>query len=312
MLREKLRSAVYGILARTINLLFLAGVLAVALSSLARADGGRSCSLSTFKGVYSLEVLGLIINEPSVPVQGPIGRVGRAESDGNGNIKFTFQLASYSGVPSNEPAVGTYTVTPDCFITFYINAPPPVSFLVTFQGTILANGDYLTFMQINPQGTTVKGNSKRVQNVCTFEDLKGDYNLEMRGTIMPHMVIPLPPPIGTVTIGNDAIAGDYAELGLLTFEPPVGLDRLSGKPGKVTAKTNTSFNGNLDVESWSGTYVVSSNCLVSVNFSRNAGAAGKLDFQWQAVLADQGRDLRIISTPLTLGPMVGDAYFSSK
>jgi hypothetical protein len=62
-------------------------------------------------------------------------------------------------------AVGTYTVTPARVITFIINAPPPVSFPVTFQGEILASGDALTIMQINPEGTTVKVNSKRVQNV---------------------------------------------------------------------------------------------------------------------------------------------------
>jgi hypothetical protein len=286
-------------------------MLGLALPAKAQSEGGRHCDLSTFKGVYSLEVLGLIINEPTVPVQGPIGRVGRAVADGDGHISFD-QVASYAGIPSVEPAIGTYTVMPDCFITFYINAPPPVSFLVTFQGTILADGEYLTFMQLDPQGTTVGGNSKRVQNVCNWEDLKGQYNLQMAGTIMPHTVIPLPPPIGSIEIGNDAIAGDYLELGVLTFEPPSMLELMMGKPGRVTAKTNTSFNGNLDIQNWTGTYQITRDCKVNVSFSRHAGAAGTLNFQWWAVLADKGHDLRIISMPLTLGPMVGDAYLSSR
>ncbi len=287
-------------------------ILAAALSNLAQA-AGPPCGLATFKGVYSLVVSGQIIDEPSVPTPpGPVSRVGRAVSDGNGSVTFE-QFGSYNGVPSNENAVGAYTVTPECVITFIINAPPPVSFPVTFQGTILADGSSLTIMQIDPEGTTIKVNSKRVQHNCTYEDLKGTYMLDLKGSIPKYTVLTFPPPFPPLLpIGNDLIAGDYLELGVLTFAPPTGLDLVTGKPGKLTGKTTTSFNGNIDAETWSGTFTIDKECRVNASFSKHAGAAGVLNFTWWGVLADQGNDLRIIQQPLTLGAMDGDAYRSGR
>jgi hypothetical protein len=290
-------------------------ILVAAIPALAQA-AGPPCNLRTFNGVYSLLVTGQVINEPSVPVPpGPVSRVGRAISDGNGNVKFQ-QRGSYNGVPSDESATGTYTISSDCVATFIINAPPPVSFPVTFQGPILASGDSLTIMQIDPGGTTVKVNSRRVQNSCNFEDLKGTYALDMKGFIPKHTIFflpspPFPPGLPPLDIGNDAIQGDYLELGVLTFEPPTGNDLVAGKPGILKGATTASFNGNLDRETWSGTYTIDKDCTVNASFSKHAGAAGILNFSWWGVLADQGRDLRIVQQPLTLGAMDGDAYLSA-
>ena len=287
-------------------------ILSIPFGGLAQA-AGPPCNLATYKGVYSLIVTGAIIDEPSVPVPpGPVSRVGRSVADGFGNVAFE-QRGSYYGVPSNENATGTYTVSPNCVITFIINAPPPVSFPVTFQGEILASGDYLTIMQINPEGTTVKVNAKRVQNVCAVEDLKGSYMLDLHGYIPPFTLLHFPPPFPPVIpIGNDAIKGEYQELGVLTFDPPRGNDLVAGKPGNLTADTTASYNGAIDHQLWTGTYTIDRECRVTASFSKHAGAAGVLDFTWWGVLADQGRDLRIVQEPLTLGPMDGDAYLSSK
>jgi hypothetical protein len=306
MLSKRSHATVSGAVVRTAHFL----VLAAALPVLAQ-ESGAPCNLGTFKGVYSLVVTGQIINEPSVPIPQPavVSRVGRAVADGNGNITFE-QRGSYFGIPSAENAVGTYTVTSDCFITFIINAPPPVSFPVIFEGTTMASGDSLTIMQIDPDGTTVKVNSKRVQNVCAWEDLKGTYMLDLKGAIPPTAT--LPPDFGSLVIGNDAIAGDYQELGVLTFRPPTGTDLAAGNPGTITGKTTTSYHGALDTQSWSGTYTIDKECRVNASFTKHAGAAGNLDFTWWGVLADQGRDLRIVQEPLTLGAVDGDAILSSR
>ena len=137
--------------------------------------------------------------------------------------------------------------------------------------------------------------------------------LDMKVFIPRHSVLILPfPGQPPLEIGNDAIQGDYLELGVLTFEPPTGLDLVAGKPGAITGNTTASFNGNIDPETWSGTYTIARDCTVNASFSKHAGAAGVLAFTWWGVLADQGRDLRIIQQPLTLGAMDGDAYLSAK
>jgi hypothetical protein len=255
---------------------------------------------------------GLIVNEPPIPpiFNGPVVRVGRAVSDGNGNLTLT-QYSSYSGVPSLEPADGTYTITSDCLITFFINTPPPVAFLVTFKGAISVDGKYVTFAQADPPGATIRATSKRSEAQCGFDDLKGTYDLDMSGTIMPHAVIPLPPPFGTVVVGNDLIAGDFASAGQVTFDPPSGLDLASGQPGNVHGFTSSSFAGRIAVENWSGTYQVNSDCTATVNYTANAGPAGAIDFKWWGVITDGGRDLRIIQFPLTLGPVYGDVIKSN-
>jgi len=299
-----------GIIVRATRIVSLAALLALVLPGVARAQ--QSCDLSTFKGFYGIVAHGLIVDEPPIPsiFNGPVARVGRAQSDGNGHLTL-LQVSSYSGVPSLEPADGTYTVSPDCIITFFINAPPPVAFLVTFQGAIAADGSYLNFSQLDPGGATIRANSRRGPSQCKAEDLKGSYDLEMSGTIMPSASIPLPPPFGTVNVGNDLIAGDFAAAGQVTFEPGKGADLVSGK-GTVHGFTNSSFAGRVDAERWSGTYRVHSDCTVDVNYSANAGPAGIIDFQWFGVITDGGRNLRIIQMPLTLGPVYGDAFLSNK
>ena len=309
MLREQSNLTIRNLARGSTHMLLLAAALPI----LAQA-GGPPCSLATFNGVYSLVVTGQIINEPSVPTPpGPVSRVGRAVTDGKGTVAFQ-QFGSYNGVPSDDSAVGSYTVTPDCIITFIINAPPPVGFPVTFQGTILASGDSLTIMQIDPEGTTIKVNSKRVQNACSVQDLKGTYMLDLEGFIPSYNVIHFPsppfPPGFQVAVGNDLIHGEYIELGVLTFEPPIGRDLVEGKPGILKGDTKASYNGNIDHQLWTGTYTIDKECRVNASFSKHAGAAGTLAFTWWGVLADQGKDLRIIQQPLTLGAMDGDAYQS--
>lgn len=286
--------------------LALAALLSVALPRVTQA--APACDLSTFKGVYGIVANGLIVNEPPIPsiFNGPVVRVGRAVSDGNGNLTLT-QFSSYSGVPSLEPADGTYTITSDCHITFFINAPPPVAFLVTFKGAISADGSYVTFAQADPAGATIRATSKRSQDQCTFQDLKGTYDLDMNGTIMPSAVIPLPPPFGTVAVGNNLIAGDFSSAGEVTFDPPTGIDLVNGKPGNVHGYTSSSFGGRVVVQTWSGTYQVNHDCTATVNYTASAGPAGPIDFSWWGVITEQGRDFRIIQFPLTLGPVRGDA-----
>jgi hypothetical protein len=79
-------------------------------------------------------------------------------------------------------------------------------------------------MQIDPIGTTVRVNSRRVQNACEAGDLDGTYMLDLRGFIPKYNVLTLPSPafppgLPPLVIGNDAIQGDFGELGVLTSNP---------------------------------------------------------------------------------------------
>jgi len=262
------------------------------------AQAQRRCDNGTFKGIYGLSVFGTIINLPNFPLSGPIGRIARSEADGAGRFLLD-SFASYAGFPAAEPSDGTYTVNPDCSITIIANAPPPVSRPVTFRGTISEDGRYLNFLQWDPQGTTVKATAKQAKNLCSIHELVGNYSLELKGLVVP------PAQIGPVSFGNQTLAGEYSQVGLIRMDPPYSCRPYCASfRGTVGANTIVSYAGVENEQSWSGTYTLNLDCSVNVRYSAST-PAGNFDFEWWGVMVDDDREVRFIVTKPYLGPLVG-------
>jgi hypothetical protein len=296
-----------------IRLLVVAAVTAAALPVLAAA----ACDNRTFQGVYGLQVTGALYSLPGFLPQTPIARLGRATTDGAGRFHLE-NIGSYGGVLATEPVDGNYVVNPDCTFTLKLFSPPPVNLWVTFQGTVSEDGSYLNFMQLDPEGTTVKATGKRGYPSCTYEDLTGRYNVEMKGVIVPYT--DLPADFGGVTVGHKYVPGDYAQVGLMTLEAPSEAERASGVAGRMSADTIVSYQGRVKSEKWSGTYVVNPDCTVTARYLASGGVPGDLEIEWWGVLVggrtfrpsaanseleSHDRELRfIVSAPL-LGPLTG-------
>jgi hypothetical protein len=223
--------------------------------------GDAQCSNSDFKGVYSATVLGdFILPPPGVPA-GPTARVGRVQVDGNGNSLITTTL-SLDGIILQESYGGTYTIATDCVasVTLQIpfpGAPGPVPF--HFTGMLAQQGRVMEIILVDPQGTDIRiVLQKQTRINCTSGDLKGDYSLNMTGTV----------------IGS----GLFARIGKATFDGA----------GKFTAGVDESQAGLVLTKTLSGAYTMDPNCSFTTTLT------GSIDGSWFGVLADTGPSANLI------------------
>jgi hypothetical protein len=301
-------------------------------------QAAEPCGDRLFRGNYVLSVDGVVYNAYGPSIHGPVTRVGYMHGNGDGTFTVP-SLASYAGVPAAlptregwqpEPAEGKYTIGPDCSLTLTVNAPPPLGIPITFSGSITGDGKHLSFLQTNPVGTTVKATAERIQTPCSWENMTGDWFVQMRGTIMPPFALPLPPPLGTVNIGLPNLFGDYSMVGQINLAEPSSR-RVDTWSGQVTGKTTVAFGGlfaaielgpnptplpvaRMDNEDWTGTYTIARDCTVNVNYTAQMQAAPgvfvPVQLSWWGLLRVDGnnRELRFIMSELPIGPMVGSAW----
>jgi hypothetical protein len=312
-------------------------VLSLAFTTV-RAEAADACGNGTFVGNYALSVDGVVYNAYGPSIHGPVTRVGYMHGNGDGTFTVP-SLASYAGVPAAlpspqgwqpEPADGKYTIGADCSLTLTVNAPPPLGIPITFSGSITSDGKRLSFLQTNPVGTTVKATAERIQTSCSSENLRGDWFVQMRGTIMPPFALPLPPPLGTLNIGLPNLFGDYSMVGTVNFAEP-SARRVDTWSGQITGKTTVAFGGlfaaielgpnptplpvaRMDNEDWVGTYTIAQDCTVSVSYTARMQASSSLTvpvpLSWWGLLKVDGnsRELRFIMSELPIGPLLGSAW----
>jgi hypothetical protein len=82
-------------------------VLASLLMVVSAAYAQNRCTDATIKGIYGIQFTG---RQGGVPV----GLVGVATLDGEGNFSGTFSISLNGAIQTGAHAVGTYTVNPDC------------------------------------------------------------------------------------------------------------------------------------------------------------------------------------------------------
>jgi hypothetical protein len=327
---------------------------ATAVSSV-QAGQAAKCGNQLFKGKYVMTVDGVVYSAYGPGIHGPVMRVGYMQGNGDGTFSDP-SLASYAGVPAAiaspdgwlpEPADGKYTIGPDCSLSLTVNAPPPLGIPITFSGSITSDGRHLSFLQSNPSGTTVKATSEMILTPCFSDDMAGDWSVEMRGTIMPPLDLPLGPPGAPVlNIGLPTVFGDYVMLGLINFSLPT--TSKSPWTGEVNGKTTVLYGGlnaaielgpfpnpapksSLHIENWKGTYQLNDDCTVSVRYATSmpglntlGAVVGPLNLGWWGILKvdsldlprpavrslkdNVSKELRFIMSELPIGPMLGKAW----
>lgn len=206
----------------------------------------QRCGLQTFRGDYGEIGWGAVVI-PGSPISGPFARVGHAEADGKGNVT-AHTIASFNGLVFFIAGSysGTYTVSPDCTITFNMLIPiPPVGDLLplTLQGVISENGRDLATMIVSPPLLPVRILfRKQEKNNCSNQDLSGGYGLDLWGTIVNQ------PP---------NLSGPFNRVGKVVFDGN----------GNFTASTDVSYNGVPAHEDLSGTYTVDSACQLTMQYT---------------------------------------------
>lgn len=219
-------------------------VFFVALAGLLPVRAAPTCRDSDYQGVFGAIAVGNFISAPGIP-PGPTVRVGRVESDGNGNAKIQATL-SLNGLIIKEDYGGTYSIHPDCSmeVTLLIpfpGVPAPIPF--KFFGALADDGREAAIILVNPAGADVRITlRKQRREDCTNRDLSGSYLLNVAGSIISR---------------GDAPAGFFGRVGRAMFD---------GK-GRFSAVTQASYNGRIAGETLTGVYAVDSLCLVTIAYT---------------------------------------------
>ena len=225
----------------------LAIILTVTLASLvvsvpAAWAQGR-CSVATLKGTYGVVEQGTVIADISmpIPVPFPTANVAIVTYDGAGNLSATF-TASYGGAILKGSVTGTYTVAPDCT---YTDSVPTVH--LERAGVITGEGMQQELRTIYTVPWIVGGGTRRKTpgGGCSASLIKGSYSLFGQGAIQ-H------PQLGTL-LGR--------QMGLLTF---------NGR-GNLYGFEDVNLAGELEHNTFTGTYTVDTSCAVSAEISSSSG-----------------------------------------
>src|SRR5436309_3067266 len=117
---------------------FIAGLLTLlCLGCCGSALAGNSCTVADYNGRFAFSSVGslLVLPPEGAFLLGTLAQSGAFNPDGRGNV-FIETNASYNGIILNGNSPATYTVTPDCVLTFSIVLPLPLQVPATFTGVL--------------------------------------------------------------------------------------------------------------------------------------------------------------------------------
>ena len=115
----------------------------------------RPCTLATPNGTYQFAVQGFV-NEHNQ--QQPIAFAGMETYDGEGHVQGQL-TQSINGAISRVTYSGSYTVTPECVVTYTITDSTGVT--THFDEFVSPDGNEITFVQTDP-GSILSGSERRV------------------------------------------------------------------------------------------------------------------------------------------------------
>lgn len=223
----------------SVRFIILTFALAVFSNSLSAA-----CQNSDFQGVFSALVVGSFVTPPSGIPGGPTARIGRVTPDGNGNTHIDAVL-SVDGIIQPESYPGVYTINPDCTakVILQVQFPGVGAVPFTFTGMLVNGGLNMELILIDPQGADVRISLRKERAAtCANESLNGDYALHLSGDVVYQFAVP---------------TGIFARVGKASFDGS----------GKFTASVATDYNGYIVPETLAGTYNVTADCRMTMNFT---------------------------------------------
>jgi hypothetical protein len=219
---------------------WILGVAAMVLSTGARA--AQTCTVADYKGVYAFFTRGAFVQLPPVAaaIQGPFAQAGIFTPDGQGNVLIE-STPSFNGFIIPSTSVATYTITPECVLTYSLILPDPIPVPSTFTGVLSLGNRQNSVMITDPPGTVVVGEHvKQDLRFCGVGDFAGAYQIDLSGSI---------------TAPKER-AGLFQQIGRLVADGN----------GKFKATAVASYAGRPAQESFEGTYDVSARCFVTLNY----------------------------------------------
>lgn len=208
-----------------------------------------TCTNADYNGHYAFSSVGALLQLPpeAAILLGTISQAGRFNPDGNGNATIE-TYASYNGYETNGLTPGvTYSVSPDCVVTFDLTLPLPLGVPSQFKGILSAKGNQMVLMLTIPSGSVIIGQHiKQDLRFCSYKDFSGAFQIDLTGTIARPA----------------NISGQYRQIGRL----------VSDGDGNFTGSAFTNYNGNVVQESIAGTYKVNSECFVTLQYPSSSAS----------------------------------------
>jgi hypothetical protein len=242
------------------------------LGSCWAAQGAITCSTSDYHGTYAFMMNGAWLTSPATSVPaGPFTMEGSFTSDGQGNVTVQ-SIVSLNGSIQSVDTKATYTLNSNCTISVLVNFPAPLGIAATFQGVMSADNRQMTLLLTNPAGTSIIGTHlKQFTEFCGGSEFNGAYAIDLGGTLL----------------GSSALAGKFHRIGRLVADGS----------GNFTATTLVNYAGQLTPESFSGTYVLSGDCSLKLNYRSGSGSSAQ-SIAISGLLVDGGSTVvTMITTP---------------
>lgn len=224
-----------------------------------------NCSLATLNGSYGFfgEAPATVMGDPAVRLV----LTGIIRFDGEGNL--TGEAIGNTegwGAGGLGAFAGTYTVNPDCT---YSGEHTGDGETLHFVGTITGSGmSQETRFVVTDTGWVALGTDKRIQPVpCSLSTLKGSFALFGQGTVTA-----LTPP------------APIAHVGTVTYDGA----------GKFVGSDTIMLNGKMVSDTFTGTYTVTEECMVSVDVV--SSAVGVVHETGWIVGQGKSTELRLIIT----------------
>jgi hypothetical protein len=221
----------------------LAATILILSSGTSSLRAAVTCSVSDYQGSYAYFSVGALLQLPpqGAALIGPFAQAGTLTSDGQGNLTLT-TTASYNGIVLPGNTTATYTVTPECAITFNVFLPDPLNVTAVFTGMISHNVRQVSLMITNPQGSVLPAQqNKQDLRFCGTSDFSGAYQIDLGGSI----------------VAPKAQAGLFHRIGRLVADGN----------GSFTATSTADYNGGVVQENFQGTYSVNSDCFVNLSYT---------------------------------------------
>jgi hypothetical protein len=236
------------------------------------AEAAISCDTSDFVGTYAFYTTGYFLQlpAPATSLTGRFAQAGTLTTNGLGYATIE-STASYDGLVQRFNTTATYTLNPDCTLSFSLTLPQPLSQPAILQAVLSQNNGQMTTMITSPPGSTILGTHiKQYLSFCESSDLSGAYVIDLEGA---------GPAVGSNPAGPFRRAGRLIADGI----------------GNFTANTLANYSGQLTREIFNGTYALDGSCTLTLNYTYGDGnAAQKITLSGS--IAGSGYDAMIMIT----------------
>ncbi|HVN92570.1 MAG TPA: hypothetical protein VMT38_02685 [Terracidiphilus sp.] len=245
------------------------------------------CTLASLKGAYGGHSEGTIVAQlPGLPPPPfPWAGVALHEYDGAGNVRITYALSlGGNPVPWGTTAIGTYTITGNCLVSVTISEDPLMG-PWHFQGQILGWGMFQKahFMYTDPYMVGFGAIERTPVGGCSRRLLRGTYAIVGQGT---DVSVPLP-----------------------GFSPPFPMGHLAtltvDGAGNITGEGEEDTAGFAFPATYTGTYTVNPDCIVSFAISDTA-LGTTMTIPMQGVITGEGEFQQIHTIVTVPGQVFSD------